>query len=77
MKRIRVESLSAEEASFGVAELWAEDAQIAYTIYEDGDLMLRIDPPRDGRPLVVGLRELSVALAEVGRVLAAGEGVGP
>lgn len=75
MQPIRVESLSAEEASFGVVELWAESAQIAYTLYEGGDLVLRIDPRRDGGPVVVGVRELSAALAEVDRVLAAAEGM--
>jgi hypothetical protein len=69
MSEIRVVSVSAEEASYGVAELWAEDHLIAYTLYEEGDLMLRIEPPRDGGPVVVGVRSLTDALAEVDRVL--------
>ncbi len=70
MHEIRVESVSPEEASYGVAELWLENAMIAYTLYEDGDLMLRIEPAHDGRPRVIGVRGLADALAEVHRVLA-------
>jgi hypothetical protein len=43
MHEIKVESVSLEEASFGVAELWVDGALVAYTRYEDGDLMLRTD----------------------------------
>jgi hypothetical protein len=70
MDRIKVESLSAEEASYGVAELWTKDAMIAYTLYEDGDLVLRIEPNRDGGQVVIGVPELTAALAEVDRLLA-------
>jgi hypothetical protein len=70
MDAIRVESLSAEEASYGVAELWAGDVLLAYTLYEDGDLMLRIEPRKDGGPVVIGVGRLTAALAEVDRVLA-------
>jgi hypothetical protein len=34
--------------------------------------MLRIDPRRDGAPLVVEMRSLTRALAEIGRILALG-----
>jgi hypothetical protein len=70
MHEIRVVSVSAEEASYGVAELWGEDRLIGYTLYEDDDLMLRIEPPHDGGPVVVGVQGLSDALAEVDRLLA-------
>jgi hypothetical protein len=30
--------------------LWVDDALVAYTRYEDGDLMLRIEPSHDGGP---------------------------
>jgi hypothetical protein len=70
MHEIDVLSLSPGEASDGVAELWRDGEQIAYTHYDfdDGDLMLRIEPRRDGTPLVV-LRSLVAALAQVNRVL--------
>jgi hypothetical protein len=70
MDRIRVESVSAEEASYGVAELWCEDAMVAYTVYEDGDLTLRIQPRADGGQVILGVHELTAALAEVDRLLA-------
>jgi hypothetical protein len=70
MPAIRVESVSAEEASYGVAELWMGDVPIAFTVYEDSELTLRIGPSRDGGPVVVGVKELTTALAEVDRLLA-------
>jgi hypothetical protein len=45
--------------------------QFAYTVLEDGDLMLRISPSRDGGPVKVGARSLAKALAEVERRLTA------
>jgi hypothetical protein len=70
MHEIRVESVSAEEASYGVTELWAGNVMVGYTLYEDGDLMLRLEPSRDGRPMAVGVQSLTDALAEVDRLLA-------
>lgn len=76
MSQIKVESLSPEEADHGVTELWADGTLIAYTIYDEGDLMLRIEPRRDGGPVVIGLRDFAEALAEVGPLLATGRGPG-
>jgi hypothetical protein len=72
MHEIEVRTVSAEEASDGVAELWRDGQQIAYTHYDfdDGDLVLQIEPRYDGTPLVVEVRSLTAALAEVDRVLA-------
>ena len=70
MHEIKVITMSAEEASDGVAELWAGGEQIAYTHFDEGDLKLRIDPRHDGPPVVVGVRSLTDALAEVDRLLA-------
>jgi hypothetical protein len=72
MHEIKVITISAEEAEHGVAELWAGGQQIAYTVYDpdSSELMLRIDARRDGEPLVVGVRDLAEALAEVDRILA-------
>jgi hypothetical protein len=71
MEKIRVESISTEEVEHGVAELWVEDSMLAYTIYgDDGGLVLRFEPSRDGGPIVVGVPELIAALAEVDRLLA-------
>jgi hypothetical protein len=70
MHEIKVESVSPEEASFGVTELWVDGALVAYTRYEDGDLMLRIEPSHDGGPVAIGVRGLTDALAEIDRILA-------
>ncbi len=70
MNEIKVESVSPEEVEHGVTELWADGVLVAYTIYDEGDLQLRIDPRRDGAPVVVGVRSLSKALLEVDRLLA-------
>jgi hypothetical protein len=70
MHEIRVSTVSPEEASYGVAELWAGGELIAYTHFDDSDLMLRIDPRRDGAPVVVGAHSLAAALAEANRLLA-------
>ncbi len=70
MSEIKVISISAEEAEHGVAELWADGQQIAYTVLDDGEVKLRFVPHHDGTPVVVGLRSLADALAEVDRLLA-------
>jgi hypothetical protein len=71
MHDIEVEVVSAEEAEHGVAELWADGRQIGWTVLDDGDLMLRIEPNPDHGPVVVGVRSLTTALAKVERLLAA------
>jgi hypothetical protein len=65
---IHVHLVSAEEASFGVAEFWSGDRLIGFTLIADGDLALRIDPCPDG--VVLGARALAEALAEANRPLA-------
>ena len=70
MYEIKVSTVSAEEASEGVAELWAGGQLIAYTHVEDVDLMLRTEPRHDRTPVVLGVRSLTAALAEVDRLLA-------
>jgi hypothetical protein len=70
MHEIHVSVMSPEEASFGVAELSSGTRLIGVTVYDDGDLMLRIEPRDDGTPVVVGVHALVEALAEAGRRLA-------
>jgi hypothetical protein len=60
--------VSPEEASFGVAEFWSGDRQIAFTRIEEGELALRIGPSRDD--VVLSTRALASALAEANRLLA-------
>jgi len=64
MHEIRVSVISPEAADHGVAELWAAGELIGYTILDDSDLMLRIEPRNDRTPLVVGTRSLAEALRE-------------
>jgi hypothetical protein len=68
MHNIHVNVVSAEEASLGVAEFWSGDRLIGFTLIEDGDLTLRIEPDPDG--LVLGAHALSEAIAEANRLLA-------
>jgi hypothetical protein len=70
MHEVEVVTISEEEAEHGVAELWAGGQQIAYTVLDDGELKLRF-PGQDGRPMMVGLRNLMDALAQIERTLAA------
>jgi hypothetical protein len=65
---LHVNVVSAEEASFGVAEFWSGDRMIAFTCLEDGDLTLRIEPSSD--TVVLGAHALADALAEANRLLA-------
>ncbi|MGN6871876.1 MAG: hypothetical protein ACTHMY_26085 [Solirubrobacteraceae bacterium] len=64
MHEIRVSIISPEAADHGVAELWAAGELIGYTILEDSDLMLRIEPRRDHTAVVVGARSLAHALKQ-------------
>jgi hypothetical protein len=70
MHEIQVSVTSTELADDGTAELWYGGELIAFTHYEAGDLMLRIEPRRDGAAVVVGAQAMVAALAEVDRVLA-------
>jgi hypothetical protein len=64
---IHVSVVSAEEASLGVAEFWAGDRLIGFTLIEEGDLTLRIEPSSDG--VVIGAHALAEAIAEANRLL--------
>jgi hypothetical protein len=70
MHEIQVRVVSAEAADYGTAELWAGGTMIGFTCVEEGDLVLRIQPRRDGTPLVVGAHDLADALAKANRLLA-------
>jgi len=70
MHEIQVRTISSEEAEHGVAELWRDGEQIAFTHLDRGELVLRISPRSDGTPLVIEVRSLRNALAAVDRSLA-------
>jgi hypothetical protein len=71
MHEIHVTVVSQEEASLGVAEFWSGGELIGFTRIEDGDLVLQIEPSRDGAAVVVGTRGLAEALAQANRLLGA------
>jgi hypothetical protein len=70
MHDITVTVVSTEEAFDGVAELWSGGELIAFTHYEDNDLVLCLQPRPDGAARVVGVHALANALAEASRQLA-------
>jgi hypothetical protein len=69
MHEIHVTVVSPEEAASGTAELWSGGRLIGFTHFEDGDLMLRIEPRHDGTAVVVGAHSLADAIAEANRLL--------
>jgi hypothetical protein len=70
MHEIRVSIVSPEAADHGVAELWAADELVGYTILDDTDLMLRIEPRRDRTAVVVGAHSLAQAIRRAEHLLA-------
>ena len=69
MHDIYVTVLSPEAADYGVAELWAGNELIGYTILEDGDLMLCIEPRTDRAAIIVGAHSLAQALTRAEHLL--------
>jgi hypothetical protein len=69
MHEIRVSVVSPEAADHGVAELWSAGELIGYTLLEDSDLMLRIEPRRDHTAVVVGAHSLAKALSQAKHLL--------
>jgi hypothetical protein len=62
MHEISVSIVSPEAADHGVAELWAAGELIGYTLLEDSDWMLRIEPGPGQTAVVIGARSLAQAL---------------
>ena len=52
-----------------MAEFCSAGPLIGFTRFDDGDLMLRIEPRDDGAPMVVGAQHLADAIAEANRLL--------
>jgi hypothetical protein len=71
MSQIRVMVASPEEAYDGIAEFWCGAELMGVTILSEGELQLRIDARRDGRPWLVDTTSLAHALEEATRQLAA------
>lgn len=71
MSEVRVIVVSAEEAEDGIAEFWSGSDLMGVTVVEDGQLRLRIDARRDGRPWMIDTASLGRGLAELNSRLAA------
>jgi hypothetical protein len=69
MHEISVSVASPEAADHGIAELSAAGVPIGFTILEDGDLMLHIEPRRDRTAVIVGARSLAQALSHAKQLL--------
>ena len=69
MHEINVSVASPEAADYGVAELSVAGKSIGYTILEDGDLMLHIEPRPEHGAVVVGARSLAQALLQACHLL--------
>jgi hypothetical protein len=69
LHNIHVNVVSAEEASLGVAEFWAGDELFGFTLVDDGDFLLRIEPTPDGAPVMVSAHRLAEAIAEATQLL--------
>jgi hypothetical protein len=64
-----VSVVSPEEAEYGAVEFWAGDRLFGFTRLEDGELVLRIAPLRDGGDVVVSAHSLAEALARAKQLL--------
>jgi hypothetical protein len=71
MPRVQVIAVSPEEASNGITEFWCDGKLMAITIFDDGELQLRIQPRADGRPWLIETASLAEGLAEAARQIAA------
>jgi hypothetical protein len=70
MPPVRVIIASPEEAVDGNAEFWLGGELMAVTVLYDGRLHLRIDPRRDGEPLLIDTTSLALALDNAARQIA-------
>jgi hypothetical protein len=68
-RELAVSVVSPEEAEYGTAELWLGEKLFGFTRVEDGELVLRIEPRRDGGAVVVNAHSLAEALARANQLL--------
>jgi hypothetical protein len=71
MPSIDVIAVSPEEASNGITEFWCGSELMAFTMFEEGQLQLRIEPRAGGGPWLIETASLAKGLAEAARQLAA------
>ena len=61
---IEVLVASLEEAESGIAELWVQGEMFGHTLLDAGELMLYIEPRRDGREWELDFNEVRRSLDE-------------
>jgi hypothetical protein len=66
---ITVRVVSPEEADHGVAEFWLGEELFGFTRLEDGELVLCIEPRKDGAAVLVNAHKLAGALAQAKALL--------
>jgi hypothetical protein len=66
---ITVRVVSPEEADDGVAEFWLGDELFGFTRLQDGELVLSIEPRKDGAAVLVNAHKLAEALAQAKALL--------
>ena len=71
MTLVRVIVVSPEEALDGNAEFWCGGEQMAFTVFHEGRLHLRVDPRRDGEPWLIDADSLAQALQDAAERIAA------
>jgi hypothetical protein len=62
--QITVRVVSPEQADDGMAEFWLGDQLFAFTLLQDSELLLNIEPRSDGAAVVVSAHSLAEALAQ-------------
>jgi hypothetical protein len=70
MPGIQVVAASPEEAANGITEFWCGSELMAFTIFDEGALQLRIEPRADGGPWLIETASLAKALSEAARQIA-------
>lgn len=70
-RELQVSVVSPSEAEEGVAEFWTGDQLFGFTHLEEGELVMRIEPRRDGGEIVVNAQSLATALARAKELLEA------
>ena len=66
---ITVRVVSPEEADHGVAEFWLAEELFGFTRLQDDELVLRIEPRKDGSAVLVNAHSLADALAQAKALL--------
>jgi hypothetical protein len=67
--KLTVRVVSPEEADHGVAEFWLGEELFGFTRLVDDELILSIEPRKDGAAVLVNAHSLADALAQAKSIL--------